>query len=211
MEGSLVAYKVFTNGSVLNASEINDNLMNQSVMVFSNSTARAAALTAPVEGMLTWLQDTDKYEYYSGAGAWVELVSSPTWTSFTPTWTNLTVGNGTYTSSSYSLNGKIAQVNIRLVFGSTTSISGDVSFTVPAAITRKVATTPSNNFLLLGDVPTSNFVGNVISSSLSATSFLLRVSLANTTYTNLDAISATVPHTWGTSDVISLAMTYEVA
>jgi hypothetical protein len=70
-----VAYKVFTNGSVLNASEINDNLMNQSVMVFSNSTARAAALTSPLEGMLTWLQDTNKYENYNGS-AWVALGGS---------------------------------------------------------------------------------------------------------------------------------------
>ncbi len=68
-----MAYKVFTNGSVLNASEINDNLMNQSVMVFSNSTARAAALTAPVEGMLTWLEDSNKYQYRNGSGAWVDL------------------------------------------------------------------------------------------------------------------------------------------
>ena len=75
MEGSLVAYKVFTNGSVLNASEINDNLMNQSVMVFSNSTARAAALTAPTEGMLTWLEDVNRYEYRNGSGAWVTLAS----------------------------------------------------------------------------------------------------------------------------------------
>lgn len=76
MEGSLVAYKVFTNGSVLNASEINDNLMNQSVMVFSNSTARAAALTAPVEGMLTWLEDVNRYENYNGS-AWVTLGTPP--------------------------------------------------------------------------------------------------------------------------------------
>ena len=75
MEGSLVAYKVFTNGSVLNASEINDNLMNQSVMVFSNSTARSAALTAPVEGMLTWLEDSNRYENYNGS-AWVALGGS---------------------------------------------------------------------------------------------------------------------------------------
>jgi hypothetical protein len=69
-----MAYKVFTNGSVLNASEINDNLMNQSVMVFSNSTTRAAALTAPVEGMLTWLEDVNRYEYRSGAGTWLALI-----------------------------------------------------------------------------------------------------------------------------------------
>ena len=71
-----MAYKVFTNGSVLNASEINDNLMNQSVMVFSNSTARSAALTSPVEGMLTYLEDTGAYESYDGA-AWVELGQAP--------------------------------------------------------------------------------------------------------------------------------------
>jgi hypothetical protein len=72
MEGSLVAYKVFTNGSVLPASDVNTYLMDQSVMVFSSSATRAAALTAPVEGMLTWLQDTNKYENYNGT-AWVPL------------------------------------------------------------------------------------------------------------------------------------------
>lgn len=69
-----MAYKVFTNGSVLNASEINDNLMNQAVMVFSNSAARTAAITSPVEGMLTWLEDLNRYESYNGS-SWV--VASP--------------------------------------------------------------------------------------------------------------------------------------
>jgi hypothetical protein len=77
MEGSLVAYKVFTNGSVLPASDVNTYLMDQSVMVFSSSATRAAALTAPVEGMLTWLQDVNRYEYYSGAGAWTTLGEAP--------------------------------------------------------------------------------------------------------------------------------------
>jgi hypothetical protein len=84
MEGSLVAYKVFTNGSVLNASEINDNLMNQSVMVFSNSAARSAALTSPLAGMLTFLEDTGLYSSWNGS-AWValdvSLISSTPFTS----------------------------------------------------------------------------------------------------------------------------------
>jgi hypothetical protein len=83
MEGSLVAYKVFTNGSVLNASEINDNLMNQSVMVFSNSAARSAALPSPLAGMLTFLEDTGLYSSWNGS-AWValdvSLISSNTFT-----------------------------------------------------------------------------------------------------------------------------------
>jgi hypothetical protein len=75
MEGSLVAYKVFTNGSVLNASEVNDNLMNQAVITFTNSTARASAITSPVEGMVTYLADTDTYQFWNGS-AWTNLVSA---------------------------------------------------------------------------------------------------------------------------------------
>jgi hypothetical protein len=71
-----MAYKVFSNGSVLNASDLNDYLMNQSVMVFSNSTTRAAALTAPNEGMLTWLEDINRFQYYSGS-AWTDLTDEP--------------------------------------------------------------------------------------------------------------------------------------
>ena len=67
-----MAYKVFTNGSPLPASDLNTFLMNQSVIVFSNSTARSAALTAPTEGMVTYLEDTNKLEVYTGA-AWVDV------------------------------------------------------------------------------------------------------------------------------------------
>jgi hypothetical protein len=71
-----MAYKVFSNGSVLNASDLNDYLMNQSVMVFSSSATRASALTAPVEGMLTWLQDANRYQYYTGT-VWADLTDEP--------------------------------------------------------------------------------------------------------------------------------------
>jgi ribosomal protein S6E (S10) len=66
MEGSLVAYKVFSNGSVLNASEINDNLMNQSIAVFTNAAARTAAISSPVEGQMTYLEDLNVYQSFDG-------------------------------------------------------------------------------------------------------------------------------------------------
>jgi hypothetical protein len=69
-----MAYKVFTNGSPLPASDLNTYLMNQSVMVFANSTARSAALTAPTEGMVTYLEDTNKVEVYTGSPlAWTDI------------------------------------------------------------------------------------------------------------------------------------------
>jgi hypothetical protein len=101
MEGSLVAYKVFTNGSVLQASEINDNLMRQSVMVFSNAAARSAALTVPLEGMITWLEDVNAHQYYNGS-AWVALT--------TPTGISL-VHTSTYTGQT--------SITINNVFSST--------------------------------------------------------------------------------------------
>lgn len=72
-----MAYKVFSNGSVLNASDLNDFLMKQSVMVFSSSTARASALTSPTEGMMTYLEDTNRFQYYTGT-AWQDLTDEPT-------------------------------------------------------------------------------------------------------------------------------------
>lgn len=71
-----MAYKTFVNGYTLNASELNTYLMNQSVMVFADTTARDAALTAPTEGMLVWLQDSNKF-VYRGASAWADLIASP--------------------------------------------------------------------------------------------------------------------------------------
>ena len=70
-----MAYKVFANGFPLTASELNTYLMNQSVMVFADSSARSTALTAPTEGMLTWQQDTNKFQHYTGT-AWADLVPS---------------------------------------------------------------------------------------------------------------------------------------
>jgi len=70
-----MAYKVFSNGDALTGGELNTYLMNQSVMVFASTTARDAALTTPNEGMVVWLQDSDKYVYYTGS-AWADLISA---------------------------------------------------------------------------------------------------------------------------------------
>jgi hypothetical protein len=47
--------------------------MNQSVITFASVAARNAAIPAPLEGQLVWLEDSNKYVYYSGS-AWVDLL-----------------------------------------------------------------------------------------------------------------------------------------
>jgi len=72
--------KTFTAGEVLTAANVNTFLMDQAVMTFADSTARGTAIGTATEGMLTYLQDTNVFEYWDGS-AYVNLVDIPTPTS----------------------------------------------------------------------------------------------------------------------------------
>jgi hypothetical protein len=215
MEGSLVAYKVFTNGSVLQASEVNDNLMNQAVITFTNSAARASAITSPIEGMLTYLADTDAYEFWNGS-AWTTLVSEPgAWTAFTPTWTGLTVGNGVYNQAHYSLSGKTATLAIDFSLGSTSAMTGDLVLEVPSAVARKNTFSTGLYYAFYFDTGTGNFPGISFSSTANSARFILRspITRSGTNPVLLDnqGTSATTPFTWASTDRITFGATYEVA
>ena len=58
-------FKLFQNGDVLLASEVNTYMMEQQIMVFAGTAAREAAITSPSEGMFAFLKDTDKLTYYT--------------------------------------------------------------------------------------------------------------------------------------------------
>jgi hypothetical protein len=61
--------KVFAANEVLTAAGVNGYLMDQSVMVFADATARTSAIAAPSEGMPSYLIDTSSFEIYDGS-AW---------------------------------------------------------------------------------------------------------------------------------------------
>jgi len=67
-----MAYKVFSNGNTLNASELNTFLMNQTVMVFADSAGRTSALPTPTEGMVTFLESDNTLTFWDGA-AWAPI------------------------------------------------------------------------------------------------------------------------------------------
>jgi hypothetical protein len=64
--------KVFTAGEVLTAANVNTFLADQSVMTFADSSARTTAIPTPVEGMITYLEDTKVYESWNGT-AWIAI------------------------------------------------------------------------------------------------------------------------------------------
>jgi hypothetical protein len=122
---------------------------------------------------------------------------------FLPTWTNLTLGNGTQTAL-HQIKGRNEKFNIHLVWGSTTSIGGIVTAAYPM--------TPSQvngaNYTAIGavamvDTGTALYMGETILQE-GAGYIDIRVIQADATYAKWSSISSTVPHTWTTSDVLDV-------
>jgi hypothetical protein len=59
--------KVFTAGEVLAAADVNTYLMNQAIMTFAGTAARGSAIGTATEGMVTYLADSDSFEFFDGS------------------------------------------------------------------------------------------------------------------------------------------------
>jgi hypothetical protein len=131
------------------------------------------------------------------------------WTSYTPTWTNLTVGNGTLTGRYVQLGsgtGSTVHFEIRLTWGSTTSI------TAGQAVHASVPVTAASGFYVVPayylDSGVRHYVGNGLIGELNADSVSLHESVGTIAS---GSVAQTAPFTWTTSDVMVLGGTYEAA
>jgi len=124
------------------------------------------------------------------------------WTAFTPTWNNLTVGNGT-TTGRYTQIGKTIFVQSNITFGSTTAITGTVSFNNPVDRTGTIV----SHYGLLFDSSASAVYQTYPQGS--GQTMIVRASVASATYVTYTNLSSTVPFTWATSDLISIGVVYE--
>jgi hypothetical protein len=126
-------------------------------------------------------------------------------TSFTPTIAGYTRGNGT-TEAAYLQVNKMVYVYVREVFGSTSSITGALTFTLPI---NAVAVGSISGWAALSETGVALNIG--FTRPLGTTSVAIEVSNAASTYARVTAISSTVPFTWGNTDVIHFALSYEAA
>lgn len=132
------------------------------------------------------------------------------WASWTPTWTNLTVGNGTVTAK-YAQVGKTIRARIHLVCGTTTSKSGEVSFTLPTTplaehyghLVHPIGTA------LWQDFGTTTFGGAVYFNG--ATTATVRYYRSDTTQLETAVASAGSPMTFAANDSLGMEITYESA
>jgi len=92
--------KEFESFTRLDASDVNTYLMDQSVMTFAGTAARGSAITTPVEGMVTYLEDSNTFEYWDSS-SWGSLVPTAGTATYSFVQTIYYTSSGTFTKATY--------------------------------------------------------------------------------------------------------------
>jgi hypothetical protein len=96
--------KVFTAGEVLTAADVNTFLSDQTVMTFAGTAARSSAIPTPVEGMVSYLADSDSFQAWTGA-SWVSLTDSAIQKSLIDAAGDLIIGTADNTPARLAIGG----------------------------------------------------------------------------------------------------------
>ena len=126
-------FKVWTTGDLVSASDFNNYIQEQVIMVFADSSARGSAVSSPEEGMFAYLKDTNTLTYYDGS-SWASYIGDGDITGVTIT-----------TSSTSGLS------------GGATATSGAFSSTLVISPNLATAgTVATGDIILFGDINDSN-------------------------------------------------------
>jgi hypothetical protein len=142
---------------------------------------------------------------------WTTATDQFPWTTYTPTYNGIIVGNGAVVAR-YSQIGKTVNVYYSLTFGSTTSLVGSlILITMPvAASANYIQYNTAFGIVKYTDAGAGEYTGFT---DWYNNSFGVRIMTvgASGTYTTGISTSPTVPFTFGTADCITFSLTYEAA
>jgi hypothetical protein len=125
---------------------------------------------------------------------------------YTPTWTGITVGNGTNVGFQTLIN-KFVHVEGKLTFGSTTSVTGSApSATLPINAAQSFSVAGS---IVYGNDGVSTFFGAPL--QISNTHFFCFLQNFTTDYGSEVGMTSTIPFTWGVGDSITWSLNYRIA
>ena len=130
------------------------------------------------------------------------------WTSFTPNYAGVTIGNGTNTGY-YAKVGKTVYVYVEFTLGSTSAITSFISIAHPLTAAIVYPFTPLGR-VLFRDAGTAFYFGDAIGGSNNSTVEIFP-NVTSGTYASYAACSSTVPFTWTTGDYFSVSYTYQAA
>jgi hypothetical protein len=205
-------YIQFT-ATVLTAADVNDYLMEQSVMSFASTGARDTQITAPEEGMVAVLTADDLTTIYNGT-SWVRFVQYGAGTAYTPaltaSTTNPSLGTGGFpeTTGRYSQNGKIVTGYARVAAGTTSVTAGSGTYRISLPVTCAMDGVFDNRGVVVGSAyysdssaPTVNYVATAFATDGGTYAIFRTVG---------GVISSTLPGL-AASDFIGFNFTYTAA
>lgn len=170
---------------------------------YADSSARDAASPSPSAGEACYLTGSDEFQIFDGS-AWIPYGG---WHNWSPSWTGLTVGNGTETAK-YARVGKLVVARYRLVFGSTSSVdASQPSLTLP--VTAADTGTMAGLMRILDASPPNSYYAEARLSSTTAAIF--RPFTSSGTYLSTGTMTSSVPMTWTTNDTLEGMFVYEAA
>jgi hypothetical protein len=136
------------------------------------------------------------------------------WTSYTPTWSNLTIGNAVLSYASYALVGKICFVKVYYTFGSTTNATSTIGLSLPVAMASNYATAVQAPIGMGYYTDSSSSLTYPFIASRSSSSVLrFFAHNASATYVSVATVNASVPATLttgnATGDTFQFSAFYE--
>lgn len=131
------------------------------------------------------------------------------WTTYVPTWTNVTAGNGTYAGCRFRRVGQSIEVRGKFTLGSTSAVSGNAIQDVPDSATIESGFTPFGQ-CAMGDATTTVTNLGVVGAASSTTVALYLISASNP-YATVALTDATTPFTWAVNDTMAWHYTARLA
>lgn len=195
---------VYVAGEVLTAADL--NITNSGIPVFASTVTRDAAFGGTgektlAEGQACFIEGTG-LQIYNGT-AWRPYGYRQT---FTPVFTNFTLGNGTVNYSHYTQIDDFIYCEVKVTLGST-SVMGSLpkmNLPVTSASTGLYQQLGNATFLDEG----TQFYQGLLFVETGSNTAQMRALNATGTYVFWQDVTATVPFTWTTTDVFTLSISY---
>ena len=138
--------------------------------------------------------------------AWKASSTLYAWTTWSPTVSGFTKGNGTEVAR-YCQIGKTVFFEYSFTLGSTSSVSGLPQISTPVTYKGSLIFNPCGE-ALIEDKDTAYYFG-LVSLQTSTNNLLVYLTKTDATYARDGYISATVPFTWGSTDRFFISGSYE--
>lgn len=167
----------------------------------TGSVGMAAGATFPAYILV---EDITGTIYPAGTLVTAGIIASEQWTSWVPTWTAMTVGNGVLDYAKYIKFGRLINFRIKFTFGTTSAMGTTPHFTLPFSAAADYVQEHPVGLITMIDSGVKAWNGTL--QIFSATDVLLRGDDGAGAF---QTVSSTSPFTWGTSDYFMLSGSYE--